>query len=239
MAEQSSNWVPDGLALDGAIHDLANALGVVIGQLERLAEEMVGSVDAEQALRRALAGGELALDLVEDLRSAVGMAPTPAAPLTPDRQVRRFQPMIEAILGPGIGLELILSAPEAYVLLAPAQLERMLLNLLVNAREAIIGGGTVRIETRSLAPASGGATFELDVVDSGRGASDDLRRRIGPAPASLSERSPGGRGTGLAITRMIAESRGGGLTLPANQPEPGTRIRLHLPQVIPSTLPFP
>ncbi len=103
----------------------------------------------------------------------------------------------------------------------PGELKEVLVNLLENAREALNGGGEIRIAT---APAAEAGWVRLDVADTGEGIPPEVLRRI--FEPQFSTRTSG-TGLGLAIVRRLVESWGGEVTAESREGE-GTTVRLRL-----------
>src|SRR5881275_2516488 len=120
----------------------------------------------------------------------------------------------------GVKVSLSLSPGLPRVLADVAQLRQLLLNLLRNAREAMSGGGSLRVTTRATK-----ATVEIEVRDSGPGIPAERLARIFDPFFTTKER---GTGLGLAMAQEIAQEHGGQLTC-ESAPGLGTTFRLRLP----------
>ena len=211
----------------GVTHDLSSLLQVVQGGSDLLSR----GLDAEHPLR------PLAEQLDGAARSAAAMlrklaSPSPmrARPLRPqvlDDSISSARGWLQLVAGADVRIDLHLGAGRALVSFEPDELHRVLLNLVTNAREAMPGGGLVRIATQVVQDDGGApARLELAVTDSGRGM-DPLTQARAFLP-DFTTKSSDHRGLGLATVRSIVERWGGSAVLDSG-PGRGTRATLLLP----------
>jgi signal transduction histidine kinase len=118
-----------------------------------------------------------------------------------------------------------LNAGGAVISIDPGQLEQALLNIMLNARDAVAGNGNVVVSSRVRQLADDGEVI-VSVVDSGAGMSDETLKR---ATEPLFTTKANGTGLGLATTRRIVESAGGRLTIRSRLGE-GTLVELSFPR---------
>lgn len=161
-------------------------------------------------------------------------------PTDVDTSIAGLRDSLTALLGSDIGLELTLGAGDTVAELDPAGLERALINLAVNARDALPAGGHVRIATRevveddSLATAVGiahaGTYLSIEVADDGMGMDEEtLRRAFEPYFTT----KPVGRGTGLGLSSVHALVRAAdGHAHAASAPGKGATVRICVPVVM-------
>jgi two-component system, cell cycle sensor histidine kinase and response regulator CckA len=159
-----------------------------------------------------------------------------------DELVRDMQRMLERIIGEDVQLVADLSAPLPPVMGDPGQLQQVILNLAVNAREAMPGGGTLTLRTRTvvlthrqagepeLAP---GRYALLEVTDTGVGMDESTRARIFE-PFFTTKGRAGGTGLGLAMVYGIVRQAGGDVAV-LSERQRGTTFRIYLPELPPST----
>ncbi|MFC3125757.1 ATP-binding protein [Pseudoroseomonas globiformis] len=230
-----------GALAGGIAHDFNNLLSVVIGAADQavqlLDEKGVSQPreELEQIRQAAERGGALVRQLLAYARQQV---------LTPqnvalNRAVRSMAQMLRPVLGQGITLDLALEEPERLVRIDPSQLDRVVMNLAMNARNAMPNGGRLSISTgRSLLlePLSAdpddvpaGRWSVLQVADTGSGISPDIRSRIFE-PFFTSRARSGGSGMGLATVYGIIR-QSGGYVLFDSEVGQGTRFRILLPRV--------
>jgi two-component system cell cycle sensor histidine kinase/response regulator CckA len=158
--------------------------------------------------------------------------------LSLNEAVRGIAPLLTRLLGGGVRLELALEEPGRQVRVDPGQLDQVLLNLAVNARDAMPEGGRLRIATGHalvLRPEGGGAANDLppgryavlEVADTGIGMAPELAARI--FEPFFSTKGGAGTGLGLATVQGIVAQSGGHIAV-ESAPGQGTRFRIHLPR---------
>jgi signal transduction histidine kinase len=208
-------------------HEMSQPLGAIGGHAERLSRGRAsGSGEELEAI--ALASSQLSR-----LVGQIGLlgAPQPAEPepLDPSRPVEDALLLLRAQLAHR-GIELIWVPPDAplpQVLADRQRLGQVMVNLLVNARDALEGvaGGAPRWIRIDLEAAGG--RVSLAVTDSGPGVPPEVERSMFDPFFTTKERGRGG-GLGLAIAREIAEQHGGALAF-ERPPDGGSRFTLTLP----------
>ena len=221
-----------GQLTGGVAHDFNNLLTPVIGSLDLLRRRVADDARATRLVDAALQGADRAAMLVQRLLAFARRQELRPQPTDVPRLVEGIRDLIGRSIGPQIRVEV-----EAAPALPPAmvdanQLELALLNLAVNARDAMPGGGTLRIEiTAADAPASGelasGRYLRLAVVDDGPGMDEaTLQRAVEPFFST----KPIGKGTGLGLSMVhgLAAQSGGRLDL-WSRPGEGVRAELWLP----------
>ena len=233
MLRQSQKMEAIGQLTGGIAHDFNNLLMVVSGNLSR-AERLLGEAPPEvaRAIGRAGEGAARAAKLTQQL-----LAFARRAPLVEERH--SLTPLIETTLDlvrptlRGIEFDLALD-PEAWpVDVDPVQTQNALLNLIVNARDAMPAGGRIGVATRNFSSAAGLAddpvdAVELTVSDTGLGMSEAVRAQ---AFEPFFTTKPLGKGTGMGLAQVygfVNQSRGiVGLT---SMPGEGTRVTILLPR---------
>ncbi|MEI2807359.1 MAG: PAS-domain containing protein [Albidovulum sp.] len=210
----------------GLAHDFANLLTIILGLQGRL-ERMPGLPDEAAALARstlaaARRGGKL-LDRIASMSGPreVRPVPTDLTALLVDLQV-----MARPSLPEGIGLDLLVSGLDGAVMLDAGSLQDSLLNLILNARDAIAAGsagtGRITITARPLRD----TWLEISVADTGPGFSAEaLDRGLDPFFTTK-----GGEGSGLGLSMVYDHTKLSGGTLKlSNRPEGGATVTLRLP----------
>lgn len=205
----------------GVAHDLRNLLTAIALHAE-LARTAIGdghpaTADLDDLLAATARARRLAIAwLAGPLPDAV-----PAAPVPLDALVAGALPLVRAVAGPGVAVEALLGTPEP-VRIDPLALERILVNLVLNACEAAPGPGTVLVTTTSIA----GGRLAVAVTDRGPGMPPGLLGRL--ASGDPTPEGADGHGIGLPTVLALAASAGGTVdALPA--PGGGTTVRLLLP----------
>jgi signal transduction histidine kinase/ActR/RegA family two-component response regulator len=132
--------------------------------------------------------------------------------------VERLLPVIAGLVGDNVRVDMRLGTKVAPVLLDPAQVDQVLMNLAMNARDAMPNGGTITFETREITPdeeylrehprVEPGLYVCLSVSDTGHGIDEDVRQKIFE-PYFTTKRDRGGTGLGLASVYWIVSQRGG------------------------------
>ena len=222
-----------GRLAGGIAHDFNNLLTAISGYsgllLETLDADDPRREDAEQIRIAAERATELTSQLLAFSRQ--GMVRPTAVSL--HAIVRGVQPMLERLIGEHIRLQVSLRADEPYVLSDRAQLEQVVVNLVLNARDAMPEGGTLSIETEALeatAAWSQGLTpassVVLTVSDTGTGMPDDVREHV--FEPFFTTKGPGGGGLGLATVYATVRQAGGRIRLQST-PGHGTSVRIVLP----------
>lgn len=245
-----------GQIAGGLAHDLNNLLVVMVSNLS-LAEESLTDTEAQvgpaavdavrqdlQELRVAVdRAGALTSKLLEFAQRADGeddVAEVAAA-------VKTVQGLTSRSLGAGVSLVVEVAPDLPPVAADPVKLERALVNLVINARDAMIDGGTVRIvarrplvgsasEKRHADVQDGGAGVIVEVVDDGRGMEASVRARA--FEPLYTTKGEGGSGLGLATVAAFVDEIDGSIRL-ASVPGEGTRVSLSLPLAEGATEPIP
>lgn len=143
--------------------------------------------------------------------------------------VARMSSMLSMLIGDRIRFEFKQEHPVARVLIDPAQLERAVLNLVLNARDAMPNGGHLRIELKERTTQNDGTTSEqvvISVQDTGCGMNADTRARL--FKPFFTTKGDAGTGLGLVIVDRIA-TRAGGLVQVDSEVGEGTVVRIVLP----------
>jgi two-component system cell cycle sensor histidine kinase/response regulator CckA len=230
-----------GALAGGIAHDFNNLLTVVLGASED-AQRLAGPTDPALAaeltqIRQAAGRGAL---LVKQL-----LAYARQQVLAP-----RLVPLNEAVEGiasllrgsgqrQGVALEVALDEPGRMVLIDPSQLDRVVMNLAMNARQAMPQGGRLRLSTGRLVLLSAlpgvpdtvppGRWTVLEVTDTGGGIAPEVLPRIFE-PFFTTRPDRGGTGLGLATVHGIVRQSGGFMVVDS-QPGQGTCFRILLPRV--------
>ncbi len=224
-----------GLLAASATHDLKNVLGVVAAQANLALDAAEGGridLEALRAIERTAGRG---IEIVQDLLRVGRSEAEPAAVDVRDVLVG-LEAVARQLLGPGRRLSLALPTVPTPVLVHRAGLERALLDLLVNAGQALPdGAGHVHVYARREEPAAAeGATRGPEVVvgvaDDGPGIDPD---RLGSLaePFASGRADVGGSGLGLFAVDRFAREAGGVLAI-RNTPTGGAEVELRLPAVV-------
>jgi PAS domain S-box-containing protein len=214
-----------GQVAGGLAHDFNNVLTVVLsgaGTLARRLDDGPLRREAEGIARAAAHAAQLARQLLTFSRRTEGMAP--GVPL--DAGLREIERLLRMALPETIRLVLELGAPTAHIQLDVERLSQIVLNLAVNARDAMPDGGSLTIRT-DLDPADG--MVRLDVADTGCGMSPEVQARVFE-PFFTTKPPSRGSGLGLATVSGIVQSVGGDVRLASTVGE-GTTFTLRFPEI--------
>jgi len=192
-----------GRLAGGIAHDFNNLLTVITGNLEMLADS-IGSTPELDASFQALSS---AARLTQRLLAFGRKAQLSLKLVSPNELVQRTMTLMHRLVGDEVKLELQLAADLPQIRVDPLELERALVNLVVNARDAMPGGGIVRIGT-SVRRANDAVEVEISVADQGPGIDDAVREHIFE-PFFTTRAQAGGTGLGLATVLGTAEQHGG------------------------------
>ena len=217
--------------LAGSIaHDFNNVVSAIHGNAELALQQRV-SDPVGRSLTDIRQAAEIGLNLARQLLLfSRGSLPATEA-VDVNAAIRKLRPMLERLVDRGITLDLRLDSRPAPVLLAPGAIEQVLMNLAVNARDAMPHGGTLTIET--LPPAdgarghSGSRQLLIEVTDTGAGMSADVRARIFE-PFFTTKQLGQGSGLGLPTIYRIVKSVGGQIDV-VSEPGRGSRFIITLP----------
>lgn len=227
LAAQQAELV--GQVAAGLAHDVNNHLAVIAMWTSVLltsrAEEDIeeAAVEIDQAIRQATSLTRRVLVLG---RRGIQTPKPRSLPALVAEQTTTLQ----RVLKPNIALEVVPATADAWCFADDAQLHQVVLNLAMNARDAMASGGTVVVRTGAC-ERRGAATVFLTVEDTGVGMSAEVLARA--TEPFFTTRAPGkGSGLGLAAVAAVARQSDGELVIEST-PGAGTRVTLYLPALTP------
>jgi PAS domain S-box-containing protein len=226
---QSQKMEALGQLTGGIAHDFNNLLTVVVGGLDllhkRIEDEKLKRY-AENALAAAERGARLTGQLLAFSRvQRLEVRPTHVAPL-----IHNMRPLLRNVLGPGITKQFDLDEEAMPVMADPTQLEVAVLNLAINARDAMPEGGVLKFHTRSVLvegdpELEDGNYTELCISDTGSGMAEEVASRAFEPFFTTKEI---GKGTGLGLSMVYGMARqSGGTARIETAPGEGTAIKLY------------
>ncbi|HEY1261784.1 MAG TPA: ATP-binding protein [Stellaceae bacterium] len=200
-----------GQLTGGVAHDFNNLLAILQGSLEMLSgRQQDAKLEArvEQALQ-TVARGE---DLTRQLLAFARRQPPSIVEIDLNRELLRMIELLARTVGSGVAIETAL-APDLWPVEADAtQLELVVINLAVNARDAMPDGGVLRIATTNVTEGSGQEFVELEIADTGTGMPDEVAARA--FEPFFTTKEPGkGTGLGLSMVDGFARQAGGSATI--------------------------
>lgn len=233
---QSQKLEAIGQLTGGVAHDFNNLLMAVLGSLELVRKRLPHDPRITPLIDNAMQGAQRGAALTQRMlafarKQALKLDPVDLAAL-----VRGMTGLLQRSLGPAMRIETHFPRGLALVLTDPNQLENALLNLAVNARDAMPDGGAIRIEglPQTLAANSdvglpAGDYVRLTVSDTGHGMDPEILARAAE-PFFTTKGIGKGTGLGLSMIHGLAEQSGGRMVLRSQVGE-GTTVELWLPQV--------
>jgi PAS domain S-box-containing protein len=231
---QSQKMEAMGQLTGGVAHDFNNLLTPIVGSLDMLQRKGVGTEREQRLIAGAAQSAERARTLVQRLLAFARRQPLQSVAVDIARLVAGMGGLVESTTGPQIRVVVDVADDLPPAIADPNQLEMALLNLAVNARDAMPDGGTLRVsataESVSADHWSGltrGDYVRISVADTGCGMDEaTLARAIEPF---FSTKGIGkGTGLGLSMVHGLASQLGGGLTI-QSRPGIGTNSELWLP----------
>lgn len=225
----------------GVAHDFNNLLTGILGNAELLAMQAPADSDRHRAAEAIVIGAQRAADLVSKMLAYAGGGRVVAQCVDLDALVRDMVDLLDASVGRHCALTYQSPGPLPMVETDPTQIRQVVLNLIINATEAVEEHGVVTVETGEELldrPMLKNVTFGndvtpgryvfIDVVDNGVGMSEHtLARMFDPFYSTKDQ----GRGLGMAAVRGIVRSHRAALRVTTAQGQ-GTRVRVWFPRVL-------
>ena len=212
-----------GQLTGGVAHDFNNLLAAITGNLYLLELETGLSDQGKRCATRAQSAAERGANLTRRLLAFSRRQPLSPSAVEIDSFIRDLADLIEYSVGQGISVELDLAAEGICAWVDRGQLENALLNLAINARDAMPSGGTLRLSSRQQ---TGGELVSIEVSDTGQGMDPDIRERV--FEPFFTTKTESGSGLGLSIVYGFIKQSGGEIQLEST-PGVGTSFILHLP----------
>ncbi len=226
-----------GQLTGGVAHDFNNLLTVIMGNLQILARQLREDAPAIELIDAALAAARRGAELNRTLLVFSRKQRLAPVPVDFNEMLERMAHMLRRTFGETIRIAVVAGEDLPLALADPTQLEAALLNLAVNARDAMPGGGTLTIETGRVVFDAHFAGLEGDltpgryvmlaVSDTGTGMPADVAARAFE-PFFTTKETGKGSGLGLAMVYGFAKQSGGHAKI-YSEPGFGTTIKLFLP----------
>lgn len=243
QARHSQKMETIGLLTGGIAHDFNNMLSVIVGSLELIRRRLAdGSTDVTKHLDNAMDGAQRSAALTHRLLAFARKQPLAPSLIDPNERIGAMEELLDRTLGSTIAVRII-KEPNVWTIKAdPSQLENAILNLAVNARDAMPSGGDLVIETKNVIvdqvdanynQDSKGQYVEIAVTDTGVGMSKDLMSHVFEPFFTT---KPSGKGTGLGLSQLYGFiKQSGGFVRIDSALNFGTTIKLYLPKHVSSS----
>jgi PAS domain S-box-containing protein len=225
-----------GQLAGGVAHDFNNLLAVIMHSSEFALSTLEGH-EAQEEVREIRAAAERAAALTRQLLVFSRQEVSQPRLLDLNALVSSVERLLRRTIQEHIDLEVALDESALVVHVDPSQLERVIVNLAVNGRDAMPEGGTLRVETSRVALEGAsvrrhpgvvpGPYVRLAISDSGHGMTEEVRERVFE-PFFTTKPQGMGTGLGLAVTYGIVKQHGGHVEI-SSQPGAGTVVEVYLP----------
>jgi signal transduction histidine kinase len=229
-----------GQLVGGVAHDFNNLLTGIILYCDLLLGELEEDSQIRGHIREMRMAGEHGVAMVQQLLAVARPPANESHVFVLNDAVRGIHELMVRLIGEDIVLSTALAADLGPVKMDPAQVQQILLNLVLNARDAMPDGGRITVSTRNqtgpgpIADASesqNGQWVELTVADTGAGMDAETVERAFE-PFFTTKRPGRGNGLGLATARRLVQQEGGTI-MAESAPGTGTRVSMRLPRVQP------
>jgi two-component system, cell cycle sensor histidine kinase and response regulator CckA len=241
---QSQKMEAIGRLAAGAAHDFKNVLAVILGQSQLLMREMDLSASQRAKLEHIQNAADQARSLIVRLLAFSRKQELKPQPLNLGTAVNAMKPMLAPLLGNSIQF---VALPELNLGLCAVDansLEQVIINLVINARDAMPNGGTVTVGTANLTVTQENASHHdgvplgdyilLTVTDSGTGMTEETRRHLFEPFFTTKE---SGKGTGLGLSTCYGTiHQSGGHILVHSELGKGSSFRVYLPRLKADTI---
>jgi signal transduction histidine kinase len=242
---QSQKMEAVGQLTGGVAHDFNNLLTVVLGNLELAQRQLENWTEASQdrmrrTLAQAMRGAQRGATLTQRLLAFSRRQPLSPKPLDLNKLIGGLSDFLRRSLGETVDLETVGAGGLWKIEADPVHLEAALLNLAVNARDAMPSGGKLTIETANVrldedycrrhADVQPGEYVQIAVADTGTGMSRQVRERAFEPFFTTKE---AGQGTGLGLSQVFGfVKQSGGHVMIYSEPGEGTTVKIYLPRLI-------
>ncbi|MBA3030281.1 MAG: response regulator [Desulfobacteraceae bacterium] len=225
-----------GRLAGGVAHDLNNMLSPIIGYGEMLVEDPVLGDDQKEFVKAILSAGFRARDMVRQLLAFGRKQTLEFKLINMNKTIEKFEKLLRRAIAENIDLQIVLSSVIQAVKADQGQIEQVIMNLVVNAAQAMPDGGVLTIKTGPLEldeayadqhpDVKPGPHVVLAVSDTGCGMDEAVREKI--FEPFFSTKGEMGTGLGLATVYGIIKQHGGDIGV-YSEPDRGTTFKVYLP----------
>ncbi|HYF38994.1 MAG TPA: PAS domain S-box protein [Gemmatimonadales bacterium] len=236
-AEQSrTEQLQQGLRLEavgrlagGIAHDFNNLLTGILSYSDLILQELRPNDPLREDVEQIRDAGQRAAGLTRQLLAFSRRQLLRPQVVSINLSITELEPMLQRLLGTEVSLETSLDPELGNILIDPGQLEQALVNLVLNARDAMSAGGRLRLRTLNI-ELDGSSYVRLEVSDTGTGMDQETQARIFE-PFFTTKHGGGGRGLGLATVYGVVEQSGGKISVESN-PGEGATFTLDFPRYL-------
>jgi two-component system, cell cycle sensor histidine kinase and response regulator CckA len=217
----------------GIAHDFKNLLAMIIGSAGLLNRKTGLPAGADQLIKHIVEAAERGSSLTDDLMQYARNNTRATKVVRVEELVKQFLPLLRRAVGSRHEINLQTTAPQGQVLIEGASLERVLMNLVLNARDSMGDGGIVDLRLNGNARPTGDDTNQIyvciEVSDHGNGMNPEIIEHIFE-PFFTTKGNGKGTGLGLAVVKQIVD-RSGGFIKVHSEVGKGTTFSVYLPRI--------
>jgi PAS domain S-box-containing protein len=231
---QSQKMEAIGTLAGGIAHDFNNLMVIIRLNNSLALKKASDSADIAPYLEQINAASERAENLTRQLLIFSRRQPTEPRALDLNRKVMNTLGMLKRLIGENIVISTAMAQDIGMIRADKGNIEQIIMNLVINAKDAMQGGGTISIKTGmvdvggSSRSVSCGRHVKLTVEDTGAGMSGEVIKHI--FEPFFSTKGPRGTGLGLAVVHSIVRELGGWIDV-ESRPGEGTRFEIYFPSV--------
>jgi CheY-like chemotaxis protein len=228
-----------GMLAGGVAHDFNNLLTIITGYSQLILNNIRQDDPNRHSVEQIMKAGERAAALTKQLLAFSRRQVLQPKVLDLNKLVSSLATMLQRLIGEDIDLRLVLPQDLGRVSADPGQIEQVLMNLVVNARDAMPKGGVLTIETKNVhldenyvfrhISAKPGKYILLAVSDTGAGMDPATKARLFE-PFFTTKGSGKGTGLGLSTVFGIVKQSGGSVEV-YSEPNRGTSVKVYLPRI--------